>query len=98
MGGFEAAEAWRALEDFLTAGEVVVGYVELDTRRWFETYPDAAGRPSWSALRGSAQDAGAGRATYGSGSRTARRSAVPSWSRSGYGSWQGACCGSRRSP
>ncbi|WP_030194541.1 type I polyketide synthase [Streptomyces sp. NRRL S-87] len=62
MGGFEAAEAWRALEDFLTAGEVVVGYVELDARRWFETYPDAAGRPSWSALLGPARDAGSGAA------------------------------------
>ncbi|GGQ16155.1 phthioceranic/hydroxyphthioceranic acid synthase [Streptomyces virginiae] len=51
MDGFEAAEAWRALESFLADGESVVGYVALDPRRWFETYPAAAGLPSWSLLR-----------------------------------------------
>ncbi|MFE9929938.1 SDR family NAD(P)-dependent oxidoreductase [Streptomyces sp. NPDC005533] len=51
MDGFEPAEAWQALESFLGDGESVVGYVALDPRRWFETYPAAAGRPSWSLLR-----------------------------------------------
>ncbi|MFI8342704.1 SDR family NAD(P)-dependent oxidoreductase [Streptomyces sp. NPDC085639] len=51
MDGFEAAEAWQALESFLADGESVVGYVALDPRRWFETYPAAAGLPSWSLLR-----------------------------------------------
>ncbi|MFI5763608.1 SDR family NAD(P)-dependent oxidoreductase [Streptomyces sp. NPDC051563] len=59
MDGFEAAEAWQALEWFLTGGESVVGYVALDPRRWFETYPAAAGRPSWSLLR-TTKDPGAG--------------------------------------
>ncbi|SBU98614.1 phthiocerol/phenolphthiocerol synthesis type-I polyketide synthase C [Streptomyces sp. Ncost-T6T-1] len=59
MDGFEAAEAWQALESFLTGGESVVGYVALDPRRWFETYPTAAGRPSWSLLR-TTKDRGTG--------------------------------------
>ncbi|MFE1897176.1 SDR family NAD(P)-dependent oxidoreductase [Streptomyces yangpuensis] len=59
MDGFVAAEAWQALESFLTDGESVVGFVALDPRRWFETYPAAAGRPSWGPLR-TTREPGAG--------------------------------------
>ncbi|MFJ4518205.1 SDR family NAD(P)-dependent oxidoreductase [Streptomyces sp. NPDC088816] len=57
MAPFPAADAWRALEEFLSDGETVVGYLSLDARRWFETYPATASLPSWSGL------AAAGRST-----------------------------------
>lgn len=57
MAPFPAADAWRALEEFLCDGETVVGYLSLDARRWFETYPATASLPSWSGL------AAAGRST-----------------------------------
>ncbi|MFG3141023.1 SDR family NAD(P)-dependent oxidoreductase [Streptomyces sp. NPDC048211] len=50
MAPFPAADAWQALEEFLRAGETVVGYLELDAQRWFETFPATASLPSWSGL------------------------------------------------
>ncbi|MGA5040323.1 type I polyketide synthase [Streptomyces capoamus] len=59
MAAFPAADAWRALEEFLREGETVVGYLSLDAQRWFETYPAAAGLPSWSRLRTADRHTGA---------------------------------------
>ncbi|MFE2940692.1 SDR family NAD(P)-dependent oxidoreductase [Streptomyces sp. NPDC059255] len=58
MGGFPAHEAWPALLRMLEHDEPVVGYVPLDPRQWFETYPDTAALPSWELLRAAA-DGGA---------------------------------------
>jgi phthiocerol/phenolphthiocerol synthesis type-I polyketide synthase C len=52
MGGFTADEAWAALSRFLGDDErVVVGYVPLNLRQWFDAYPDTAGLHSWQVLR-----------------------------------------------
>ncbi|WP_327316424.1 type I polyketide synthase [Streptomyces sp. NBC_01235] len=58
MPPFPAADAWRALEEFLRDGETVVGYLSLDARRWFETYPATASLPSWSGLAAAGQSTG----------------------------------------
>lgn len=98
MDGFEAAEAWRALESFLTDGESVVGYVALDPRRWFETYPAAAGLPSWSQLRATKEPGAASGGTSANCWTAAPPGNGPRWSRNAYGSSPAGCCGSPRNP
>lgn len=58
MGGITAAEAWDSLARFLHDDEPVVGYVPLDLRRWFDTYPETAAQNTWQALRRLSQQAG----------------------------------------
>lgn len=55
MGGFAASEAWPALVRFLDGDEPVVGYVPLDLRRWFDTYPETAAQSTWQTLRQASQ-------------------------------------------
>jgi phthiocerol/phenolphthiocerol synthesis type-I polyketide synthase C len=59
MGAFPPADAWRALVEFLHGDEPVVGYVPLDLRRWFDTYPETAAQNTWRLLQQVAQQPGA---------------------------------------
>jgi phthiocerol/phenolphthiocerol synthesis type-I polyketide synthase C len=50
MSGVTVDEAWPALTRVLERDEQVVGYVEMNLRRWFDAYPDTAALPSWGDL------------------------------------------------
>jgi len=58
MAGFTADEAWTALAGFLAGDAAVVGYVQLDLRRWFDAYPATAAQPTWRTLHQLAQRGG----------------------------------------
>jgi phthiocerol/phenolphthiocerol synthesis type-I polyketide synthase C len=59
MGAFTPDDAWRALAGFLDGDQPVVGYVPLDLRRWFDTYPETAAQGTWRLLRRAATQPGA---------------------------------------
>lgn len=69
MGAFTPGDAFAALVRFLHRDAPVVGYVPLDLRRWFDTYPETAAQNTWQQLRRAAQQPGT--AVVGNGFRAA---------------------------
>ncbi|MET0342453.1 MAG: SDR family NAD(P)-dependent oxidoreductase [Polyangiales bacterium] len=51
VGSVSTDEGFQAMLAFLELDVPVVGYVLLTLSRWFDAHPDAAGQPSWEALR-----------------------------------------------
>ncbi|MCP2294159.1 phthiocerol/phenolphthiocerol synthesis type-I polyketide synthase C [Nocardia amikacinitolerans] len=58
LRGISAADAWKALDCFVSEDRPVVGYLSLNRRQWFDAYPDCAAQSSWRALRDSAEAGG----------------------------------------
>jgi phthiocerol/phenolphthiocerol synthesis type-I polyketide synthase C len=50
MPGFTTGQAWPALTHLMRQDAAVVGYVSLRSRQWFDSFPETAALPSWSAL------------------------------------------------
>jgi len=67
MTGFGVGEAWAALESLLADPGIppVVGYVPINLRQWFDSYPDTVAQKSWELMRRAAL-AGDGHAAGGS--------------------------------
>ncbi|MEU8340640.1 SDR family NAD(P)-dependent oxidoreductase [Spirillospora sp. NPDC048832] len=59
MSGIAPHEAWRALPRLLGGDEPVIGYVPVDLRRWFDSYPEIASLKSWERLYSAAARGGA---------------------------------------
>ncbi|WP_330321069.1 SDR family NAD(P)-dependent oxidoreductase [Streptomyces clavifer] len=50
LESFSPGEAWAALVRLLHQDRPVVGYVPVDTRRWFDAYPGTVSLTAWSEL------------------------------------------------
>ncbi|MEV8307263.1 SDR family NAD(P)-dependent oxidoreductase [Streptomyces flavidovirens] len=50
LESFSAEEAWTALVRLLRQDRPVMGYVPVDTRRWFDAYPGTVSLSAWSEL------------------------------------------------
>ncbi|MDW4905793.1 SDR family NAD(P)-dependent oxidoreductase [Streptomyces sp. ADMS] len=64
MESFPAEEAWAALVRMLRADRPVTGYVPVNLRRWFDSYPDTVAHSVWRDLYTALKEDG----TVGSGS------------------------------
>ncbi|MDJ0463792.1 type I polyketide synthase [Streptomyces sp. H27-C3] len=50
LESFSVEEAWTALVRLLGQDQPVVGYVPVNTRRWFDAYPNTVSLSAWSEL------------------------------------------------
>ncbi|MFE2060291.1 SDR family NAD(P)-dependent oxidoreductase [Streptomyces sp. NPDC059446] len=59
LESFPPGEAWAALVRLLHQDRPVVGYVPVDTRRWFDAYPGTVSLSAWSDLYAALEEDGA---------------------------------------
>lgn len=59
LESFSAEEAWTALVRLLRQDRPVIGYVPVDTRRWFDAYPGTVSLSAWSELYAALKEDGA---------------------------------------
>ncbi|MFG2910095.1 SDR family NAD(P)-dependent oxidoreductase [Kitasatospora sp. NPDC048286] len=58
MGSFPVEDAWPALLRMIHHDQPVTGYVPLNLRQWFDSYPDTAACGSWQSLRAASGQGG----------------------------------------